>query len=172
MSLYINSGNIYISDASGRTVFDSNEKLFQVTNTLSGSVQMPYRQAIYTTAEGTNYDVNVSQYTTIGYCHPSSNVVLGSVRVAVTDGKGLAHVTGYGNADGTYVHYQTATKIGGKAKVLSAMVTYTFYASGGVVGVYERTVMCAQRTTRTSSIFVDEYQGPTLTYYLFVGSFV
>jgi hypothetical protein len=172
VSFFANTGLIQIKDGD-TVVFDSNERLFQCTDFISGSVTLPGRVATYNGSTGVSTPVDVYVGHLIGYCNYHADTVFGSFKVTAAAPQGVVDL-GWFNADGSYVHYQGANyqpATGSGNFVVAVLVTYTFRASGGGVYINERAVMFPQATfgqeTRNTTLLA-----PTFTYKLYVGSFV
>lgn len=178
MTLTIESGRVLITDptASGNpTVFDSDERLFHVTNgPITGSITLPDRQAVrtITSSSNTHSFVDVDTATAIASVHAMADTVRGQFFVSVSDSAGVSN-KGWYDASGTYVHYLGANNaaLGGLGNVsMTSMAAYTFTVSGGTLYFYERCRLDAPRSV-SNGTYTRTLPGPTISYSLYVGTF-
>ena len=151
----------------------TNEKLFIITDYLSGSVT-----GSSFSASCSNVDLTVTDTTnnyTLASCNSFANTIRGAFKMSTTDARGIS-ISGWFNASGTYVHMWEG---GGGVLVnlsdnirLSRVSAYTFMVSGGSLILRERCFMTANYggiagTTQTVTV-----AAPTFQYKLFAGTFV
>jgi hypothetical protein len=166
--LEIGAGRIVMRDTDDHVVFDSDEKLFQATAKMSGSISLgPWTAQAFWPSGKTN--INTDIYHALGAINPACDTVVGAFRLTST-GSPAYGVGGLGwfNAGGTYVHYVQSASTGAAE---SAFGTFTFMASGGQLYLNERVVLTANAP---SGNFTNTHQMLALTfdYQLYVGSFV
>lgn len=170
------AGAATITDADGTVVFDSDERLFQVTNKVTGSITLPARTA-RSGGNPLHQPVDVTANHTIGSINSHADTVLGSFRVTVTGGGGTGVTDlGWFCAGGTYVHFAEGNKSyieqsGGIRSRFTQLATYTFKASGGSLLIAERTVMYADFSLNSIELSIT-LKAPTFHYNLNCGSFV
>lgn len=166
--LRIEPGLIRLKDTDGRTVFDSDERLFQATDYKTGSVTIPTR-ACFTDVSGGSV-VGYSQYNpyeenhSLGSINAHADVVVGAAKVtAATWVGGIANV-GWFNCNGTIIL--------GDHPTFTLFLAYTFKALGGSLILHEKVLAWAQpgstfngRVTLTIPSFLFEYK-------VYAGSFV
>lgn len=171
--LQISGGAIVIKDTDGTTVFDTNERLFCATNSVSGSVVLNG----YTATEpssGTPTRINVDTLHALSSINSSADIVRGSFFVSTTDGTGVVTSRGWFNAGGTYVHQFVGTGAGASPNsnlVVSCIAAYTFIASGGTLYLHERVYMRAAFPSGTGTNTVT-FPAVTFSYNLLCGTFV
>lgn len=177
MGFSANAGRMVITDGSGNKRFDSNEKLFVITDLVSGAVSGGSYSASLVYASSGSITDNVRDTTqnyALSACNAYADTIRGAFRMSTSDARGIS-VSGWFNASGTYVHMWEGG--GGVISALtdnvrlSCVSTYTFFCSGGVVYMRERVRMSANYLTSpgTSTISVS---APTFEYKLFAGTFV
>lgn len=171
--LQVSAGSIVIKDTDGTTVFDTDERLFCATNSVSGSAVM----GGYTASEtfsGAPVRQDVSTLHSLGSINSSADIVRGSFYVTTTDGTGNATARGWFSAGGTYVHQFVGTGAGGSPNsnlVVSCIACYTFLASGGTLYLHERVCMRAAGRTSPGTNSVT-FPATTFQYNLLCGTFV
>ncbi len=174
--LSVSAGNITIRDTDGTVVFNTDERLFCATNSVSGSVTL----SAYTASEpfsGTSVRPNVDSLHSLASINASADIVRGAFYVSTGDGSGSVTARGWFNAGGTYVHNFSAVGQGLSSSatndntVVSCFAAYTFLASGGVLYLHERVVMRAPDKADPGTNFVS-FTAPTFFYNLLCGTFV
>jgi len=172
MSFFTSANRMVVTDVDGTTVFDTNERLFTVTNgPLQGSITLPTRTATRTTAA--NNSVNVNTNHTITAVNASANTVRGAFFVTAPSRGALLNL-GWFNASGTYIHLLeprfpalgTDTTNAG----LPSIAAYTFVASGGSLYLNEQCRLESNPPTGGSTTLT--LPGATFQYYLFAGAWV
>lgn len=174
--LDIDGGRIVMRDTDGHVVFDTDERLFTATNSVSGSVTL----GSYTAQNRNGVDlsfINVDTMHALASINASADTVRGSFAVSVSGGQGLLTGLGYFNASGTYVHFFDAVAPvldggGSNHSEIAQAAAYTFVASGGQLYIHERVQLKASNSTSASVTNSITLLAPTLTYNLFVGVFV
>jgi len=167
------SGRMSIVNASGETVFDTDEGIFVVTNRVSGSVEMPARSGSQNGFDGWNSPNNTEKNTLLASVNASADTVRGTISVSTVGNEGNISGLGRFNAGGSYMHYQGGiTSTGGRVNhVVGSMAVYTFYASSGGLYINERVIIQADFSfadvVTTTTILKSTYN-----YDLFVGTFV
>jgi hypothetical protein len=174
MAFRASAGRITVTDNDGHLTFDSDEKLFNGTDFVAGTLVIPQRQATF---EGNddgaddNY-LNFSVDHVLGAVNGAADTVLGSFRVATATNQGVANL-GWFCASGTYVHYWGA--IGYPTRPNEHWwndnrVTYTFVPSGGTLVLRERVFLRSQGYINRVDSSLTVY-AVTLDYKLYVGTF-
>lgn len=154
----VGSGRILITDTDGSTAFDTDEKLFTVTNFLSGGFAVPARTAVTTgTTPTTIIDVDTNH--SITAINAYADTVRGAFSASASTSQGVVGF-GYFNASGTYVHYNE-----------NGFMALTFLCISGVLYLHERTVLRAASTT-IGLTNTETIQSVTLSYKLFCGTWV
>ena len=166
--LSISSGQIVLRDTSGAIVFDSNEKLFQATSRVTGSVNVGPWTASYNGTSGARTDVNVDTNHLLASVNSACDTVVGAFQATSSDSRGVVGL-GWFNAGGTYMYFHdaaTTTRV-----FAQEMVAFTFFCSGGGLYLNERVVMRAITglSAPTNTITLAQV---TLAYNLYCGSFV
>lgn len=174
MSFFASAGRILVTDGAS-TVFDTDERLFTVTNgPITGSLTLPTRTATRTST--VNNFVDVEANTTLASINPSANTVRGAFSAVVSSGiTGAVSNKGWYNASGSYVHALLPRNpaLGGTGNAgLPSIAVYTFIASGGVLYLNERVRLESNITLSTGVTTTLILPGVTLTYYLLAGTFV
>lgn len=172
--LNVSAGSIVIKDTDGTTVFDTNERLFCVTDTKSGTKALSSFTA--SNNNSSNNYVNQDNYYDLGAINAAADTVRGSFYVT-TSGGSQGNVAGIGwfNASGTYVHYfgSSAPVLGGGTNgALCQLALYTFIASGGHLYLNERISLQSTKSTSPSTTFRVTLLAPTFQYNLLCGTFV
>ena len=88
MGFTATAGRIVCTDASGNTKFDSNEKLFVITDFVSGMVT----GSSFTASAATN-DISVADATnnySLGSVNASADTIRGAFKMSTTDARGIA----------------------------------------------------------------------------------
>jgi len=171
--LSISGGNITIRDTDGTIVFNTDERLFCATNSVSGSVSLNG----YTATEpfsGTSTRPNVDALYSLASINAAADTVRGSFYVTTGDGTGSVTARGWFNAGGTYVHQFVGTGVGATPNnnaVVSCIAAYTFLASGGVLYLHERVYMRAADRNSIGSNSVT-FPAVGIQYNLLCGTFV
>ena len=151
----------------------TNEKLFIITDYLSGSVT-----GSSFSASCSNVDLTVTDTTnnyTLASCNSFANTIRGAFKMSTTDARGIS-ISGWFNASGTYVHMWEGG--GGVISALTSNVrlsrasAYTFMVSSGSVILRERCFMTANYTNNSSVTSTASVAAPTFQYKLFAGTFV
>ena len=175
MSFQLSTDRIIISDTDGHIVFDTNEKLFNGTNFVSGSIERPSRQATWRHDPGETgvaHDVNINTDVTLASIHASANAVVGSFKVSASDGKGV-HGLGWFAATGTYVHYWSGQAIQGESPgdhhYSRNRAAYSFFASGGNLRLNERVTLGADHITNADTSIT--LSAITFEFKLYCGTF-
>lgn len=190
---FSNSANrMVISDTDGHVVFDTDERLFVVTNgpysgrvnalsqNNSSGVSTPVSVPRYV-ANSVNGNINQDRDTTLASINPSADTVRGAFSVSIDVGFPLAttptpalSALGWFNASGTYINFLGATwNPSGSTQnnyVMNSLQALTFIASGGSLIFNERTRLVYPANTSTSS-FTATY-ALQVDYHLFCGAFV
>ena len=173
MGFSASAGRMVITDGSGNTRFDSDEKLFVITDFISGSVT-----ASAFTATASNVDlttVNSQTDRTLSSCNAYADTIRGAFRMSTSDARGIS-ISGWFNASGTYVHMWEGG--GGVISAFTANVrlsrvsAYTFFCSGGGVYLRERCRMTSNFSGSSSTVITTSVAAPTFEYKLFAGTFV
>jgi hypothetical protein len=174
MSFYASAGRIRATDAAGNVIFDTDERLFTVTDgPLTGTVA---------TNGGSDRSFAFSSTGTAQY-HVTADTVISSVNAAATVVRGAFQSTvvgsntgiankGWFNASGSYVAtmYATGPALGGLNNVtLNSFVTFTFMISGGNLILRERYRVCTPLPSSSPTVIVRSH---SLQYHLFCGAFV
>ena len=173
MGFTATAGRIVCTDASGNTKFDSNEKLFVITDFVSGMVT----GSSFTASAATN-DISVADATnnySLGSVNASADTIRGAFKMSTTDARGIA-ISGWFNASGTYVHMWEGgggvlTNLTDNIR-LSRASAYTFLISGGVAYLRERCFMTANYGGLAGTTQTVTVAAPTFQYKLFAGTFV
>lgn len=142
MSLLINAGSMTVIDDTvdpPEIVFDSNEKLFNCTDLVPGSITLPARVG-YTTSDGTHFPFNTDGLHFLGAINSAADRVLGSFQVTTYGGSQGIEGIGVFNASGTYLHYQGSRRgnYGFENDQPANVAAYTFIAIGGGLYLNER----------------------------------
>lgn len=172
MAFRATAGRITITDADGHLTFDSNEKLFNGTNFVSGTLVIPQRQATFNAGNDADNFLNFTQDWPLAAVNSAADTVLGSFRVSTATPQGVAGL-GWFCASGSYVHYWGAVGSATRDSEYwwnDSRVVYTFIASGGQLILRERVFLRSQG-------FIGEINSSvtvlavTLDYKLYVGTF-
>lgn len=138
MPMSFANGRMVITDG-GHVVFDSDEGLLQVISKHTGTITTTDRQARYrygVTQSDIDNPVDVDQDYVLDSIHPEANVVIGSFKASALDNRGVAATSGWYNASGTYVHWQSEESF-----PIQAIAAYTFRADSGALILNERVCM-------------------------------
>lgn len=173
MSLDISAGQMVVIDETVDPpviVFDSDERLFNCTDLVSGSYSIPDRSAVAPTGKPTvTTSIDINHY--LGPVHASATHIFGSFSVTTSSQtEGIAGI-GIFNAAGTYVHYQSAQKAHNGATFFhpTNFAGYTFFASAGSLYLNER-VFLETGTVIPDIPNVITLFAVTFNYKLFVGT--
>lgn len=184
MSLFIESGRIRMTDASGNTRFDTAEKLFIPTDLVTGSIALSNRSATTTWNGADRSSHNDTLSTVVDVTHTlnavsaDANTVRGAFRASASYG-GFSASSWY-NAGGSYVHMWQGGAFGSPVMTCGAFdvcaaAVYTFICESGFiklreqVHIYNEPGFCLITGTATNTLTMV---GPTLDYKLFAGTFV
>lgn len=179
MSFLTSANRMYVTDG-GTTVFDTDDRLFTVTDTITNSFTLPGRTATEIASPFSQSPVVVNTNHTLHSINSSANTVRGSFKVTATvTGGGSSRLTGVGwfNASGTYVHMlharRPALSPGSTDNAgLPSISAYTFIASGGSLILNEQCIMRADPTGGGISSTSLSLPGATLEYHLFCGAWI
>lgn len=102
-----NGSGFTIADATGRAIFDSSERMFHVTDTITGTKNFPQRQS----GVNTHYDLSTTHV--IGSCHALATHLVGAFRITFPGSNNPAGVPGFGwfAAGGSYIHWFDGTSM-------------------------------------------------------------
>jgi len=179
MTLLVEAGSMVITDdtvSGSPTVFDSDERLFHVTNgPITGSITAPQRVAVrtITSTSNTHSFVDVDTATAMVSVHALATTVRGQFFASVSGTQFGVSNLGWFDASGTYVHYlgPNNAALGGAGNVsMPNIAAYTFYVSGGVLYFHERCRIDAPRSV-SNGTYTRTLPGVTLQYSLYVGTF-
>lgn len=171
--LDVSAGRIRIKDTDGTTVFDTEERLFCATNSVSGSISVSARTASNTNSVNTL--VNFETDHVLASVNTAADTVRGALYVTTTSGSGLITDRGWFNASGTYVHQFSATApilASGSNSQVSVFALYTFFASGGTLYMKERVAMRSATSLSPSITLSVTIPASTFQYNLLCGTFV
>src|SRR5262245_21153972 len=172
MAFRATAGRITVTDTDGHLTFDSNEKLFNGTNFVTGTLVIPQRQATFDGASDTAVNIDTTIDHGLASINAAADTVLGSFRASAATNQGVANL-GWFCASGTYVHYWGANGHPSRTDEhwwLDNRVTYTFIASGGVLRLRERIWLRSQTLSTNLNTSITVF-GVTLDYKLYVGTF-
>ena len=178
MSLLIRNDEMTVIDYSVNPpviVFDVDEKLFNCTDLVSGSITLGSRQASITNGQQNQlHAVNVENLYTVASINTAADIVLGGFKVSTSGGSQGLNNLGVFDAGGTYVHMQEGgTDLSNpsspfRSEVIS-MATYTFEAGGGLLRLRERVALSVSANTlnltRTATLYSVRFD-----YKLYVGT--
>lgn len=157
-------GRLVLRGTDGNIRFDSDEKLFQATERVTGSIALgPWTASA--TWPATRVNVNQEINHTLKSIHASCDTVVGAFSVTSSYSGGVSNL-GWFNASGTYLHYAN-----GSNGTEYGMALFTFVASGGVLALNERIYLTADFPTGSGTIR-HTLLALTIQYNLYVGSFV
>ncbi|WP_127078333.1 hypothetical protein [Rhodomicrobium lacus] len=173
MSFHAQAGRIWIADTNGDVVFDTNEKGFNGTDYLTGSITLPEREAWLTKNDGASVDVD--QDWLLANVNTAANTVIGAFRADASVAQGVVNL-GWFVANGTYLHYFdgfapsiTQPTLHGQPGLYAL---YTFMARGGQAVLNERVrLYCPNVSLSGSQRYSITIKPLTLTYKLYVGTF-
>jgi len=169
------AGRMSIVNPGGDTVFDTDEGLFAVTDSVSGTVNIPARK----TTRGNNtgsptgtltIDTNHSLSTSI---NTSADMVRGTFTVTTSQGA-INSSIGIFNAGGSYLHYQGMNPHGvnyATHTYFGQCVAYTFIALGGNLDLNEHCYLQAWPRLGSANTSVT-ILAVTIEYNLLIGTFV
>ena len=172
MAFRATAGRITITDDDGHLTFDSDEKLFNGTNFVAGTLVIPERQATFRGSDSQDNYLNFTADHVLSAVNAAADTVLGAFRIATATAQGVANL-GWFCASGTYVHYWGAIGYPSSPDEYwwnDNRVTYTFIASGGTLVLRERVFLRSQGYLNTINSSVTVY-AVTLNYKLYVGTF-
>lgn len=158
------SGRLVLRGLDGGIRFDSDEKLFQATERVTGSIAVgPWSATATWPATRSNIDQDINH--TLKAINAACDVVVGAFSVTSAYSGGVSNL-GWFNAGGTYLHY--SENIGGGGY---GMVMFSFVASGGLLVLNERAYVTATFPGGSGTL-THTVLGLILQYNLYVGSFV
>lgn len=181
MGISISSGRIVMTDGSGNTRFDTNEKLFVATDYKTGTVTRPNYTCETTYIGSTLTDtLKVNQDNTVNLhaINASANTVRGAFKMTAAHGH-LVNTHWY-NASGSYVHDWQGGAIGSPTLVCGQWTpcfcaVYTFFCESGFLKLREQVHLRAEPgycMTPAVAINTKTLVGPTFEYKLFCGTFI
>lgn len=166
--LDISSGRIILRGTDEVIRFDSDEKLFQATDRVTGSIGVlgPWTA---TATNGVKSDVNTETNRFLKSVNAHCDTVVGAFSLTSV-GSPAYGVGGLGwfNASGTYVHYVSSSGSAGDY----GFVAFTFFCSGGGLYLNERVVLGAAQPATGGITNTHQVLGLTMNYNLYCGSFV
>lgn len=167
--LEVSSGLIRLRDTSGNIIFDSNEKLFQATQRLTGSKTVGGWTASFTSSGSIITDVNTDTEHVLASINAACDTVVGSFEVSAASGGGV-HNLGWFNGGGSYMHFHDGADATNRV-ICQNMLAFTFRARSSQLVLHERVIMRAivGIGVPTNSITIGAV---TFNYNLYVGSFV
>ena len=171
MTLEISAGRITVTQdvSGGDLIFDTDRRMFAVTDYVTGSVVLPQRVATYSNPSNSPIDVDTSHL--LDTVNASATVVTGAFRLSgsTSPWTGLVDL-GWFSANGSYAHYQDSlwdTSGAYSKKQMENMAIYTSIATSGNLYLHERVYVSAGNAISGSySITMPEL---TFDYKLFVG---
>lgn len=192
--LETSASRIRARNTGGDVIFDTDERLFALTDRVTGSVALSRYRARCNNATDTFsvdsggfsagiVDVDTDHTLATGL-NSSADTVRGafSVAVAGTPGSQVSggHLTGAGsfNASGTYIHYWDAVNRDPfnfspwDRVYLRAIAAYTFKVESGTLKLNERVWMMANLDFSGAITYTFELLAPTFTYNLAAGLWV
>lgn len=184
--LDVSSGRIVLRDAAdGHTVFDTDERLFTVTDRVSGAIELHSHAARNNNGndthniDGGSFSAGVADYDflhTLAAVNQDADTVRGAFSVTTNGGAqgGLTNL-GYFNASGTYVHYLDGVSWLGSAgsKIFVRQIAaYTFKCYGGSLYLRERVWLGANLSQDPGLTITVTLLAPTFTYNLFAGVWI
>jgi hypothetical protein len=157
-------GSLILRGLDGGIRFWSEEKLFQATERVSGSIAVgPWSGTATWPATRVNVNQDINHF--LKTIDPSCDTVVGAFSVTSSYSGGVSNL-GWFNASGTYLHY--SNNIGGGGY---GMVLFTFLASGGSLLLNERAYVTATFPGGSGTL-THTVLALTIQYNLYVGSFV
>lgn len=168
-------GRIRMWDTSGNLRFDTEERIFTVTNSVSGSIGL----SAYTAQNRNGTDlvfINVDTLHALASINSAADTVRGSFSVTA-GGNGVLTGLGWFNASGSYLHFFDAIPPvsaggGGDNSLIAQMAIYTFIASGGTLYIHERVQLKATISTSSGVTNSVTMLAPSFSYNLLVGTFI
>jgi hypothetical protein len=99
--LTLNASGMKIEDTTGRRIFDSNERMFHVTDTITGT------RSIAAKSSGINASHSTNTTYVLGSCHAAATHLIGAFRITFPGASNPSGVPGFGwfNAGGSYIHW-------------------------------------------------------------------
>ena len=145
MTIRIQDGQFIITKPGGGTLFNVDDKLLHITNTLNGTISIPAK-SLGGGSRGVGF-VNETTYYDLGPVNPFATQVIGAVKFIVTTGSaGLAYNRWHMLMGGTVVWVMdgtpSTTSLGGSTNnsFVSQMVTYHFEIAAGQARMVRRFV--------------------------------
>ena len=173
--LDVGAGRIAVCDTDGSVVFDTDEKLFIVTDFVSGSLGISAH-----TAQNNNFNdvpfINIDTNHALSSVNAAADTVRGAFSVTTSGGSQGLHAVGWFNATGTYIHY--LGDINGPLNnptgfaLIAQLAAYTFQASGGALSMNERVRLKSKWSTSSGVTTSVTLFAVTIQYKLFCGTFV
>ncbi len=167
-------GRMYVRNNAGEMVFDTDEGLFVVTDTATGTVVIPARSGIYNPSGtmviidvNTNHNIN----TTI---NEAADTVRGTFSVTVGSQGAIGNQGKY-NAGGSYMHYcqgQQQETASWNHYWPGVMCQYTFTAGGGSLDLNEQTFIRPPVKPFVPVTHTTTVLSSTLSFDLIIGTFV
>lgn len=183
MSFTTSAGRMIVTDGA-TTVFDTNERLFTVTNgPLTGSITLPDHTTTQQDSPLVQNFIDVDTNHSLGYSiNSSADTIRGAFKVTatVTD-SAVARLQGLGwfNASGSYVHFMrprspTLSPTSNANAGLPNFAVYTFIISGGALYLNEQVRLSPNPTGAGSGLTFTTMTlpGAFIEYYLFVGAWI
>ena len=173
--LEIGAGRIAVRDTDGTVTFDTDEKLFIVTDFVSGSLGLSAQTAHNNNFNDTPF-INLDTNHAISAINASADTVRGAFSVTTSGGAQGLHALGWFNATGTYIHYlgDINGALGNPTgfALVAQLAAYTFQASGGFLTMNERVRLKSKWSTSPGVTTTVTLFGVTIDYKLFCGTFV
>lgn len=162
MSFYANNNRIYVTDTVSNIVFDTDRKMFAVTDHIVGTVSIANKSSGSEVAE--QYQ---SQY--LATINPNADFVMGHCRAVSGPGDGGLPNIGIFNAGGSILWGWVVYSRGGSArKTMYAGWIFHFVAGGGQLLLTEEWWNIRVLSSDPSYTLV----GGTINYSLYCGTFV
>jgi hypothetical protein len=162
-----------ITDTDGTEVFDTDDRLFTVTDgPIRGSFTTPVRTITRTTTAYTPININTNH--TITSINGSANTIRGAFQATSTSSEEVSNL-GWFNASGSWVRvlFPRYPSLGGVSNAgLPTMQVLTFVASGGVLYLNEQSRIEPQPLVGSVTSSTVTFSPITLNYYLFAGAWV
>lgn len=177
MSFYAAAGRIHIvEDASGNTVFDTDERNFVLTDFVDsavvGNIVTPSRTS--SSASGARTDVNVDVDTTVASINAAATTLFGAFKVTVSGFTPMG-AGGWFVGNGSYLHGQFTMGLTNENQLthfhfVSGAVVYTFRCSAGHLIFNERTFM--RSTFSAGGTVTQMMPATTVEFKMFCGVFL
>lgn len=174
MSFLTTANRIYVTDG-GTTVFDTDDRLFTVTDVVTDSITLDEHVATRTISPTTNSPIDINTNITLHSINSSADTVRGAFYVSAAGTKGALLDLGWFNASGSYVHllYPRFPALGGTTNAgLPSIAVYTFVASGGSLVLNEQVRLESQPVISPDTSTSVTLPGATLQYHLFCGAWI